>query len=71
MRLSCLSATMQTALIALFLKLVRRLACVASVSVGLESKDRDFRCFARVKNGAIAKKERGEGGAEDKPLDIP
>jgi len=30
---------------------VRLLACVASVSVGFGSKERDFWCFARAENG--------------------
>ena len=42
-----------------------KLACVASVSVGLGSKERqkrDFWCFALAKNGARAKKRKeGEG----------
>ena len=34
------------------------LACVASVCVGLGSKERDFWCFSRAKNGARAKKRK-------------
>ena len=33
------------------------LACVASVSVGFGSKERDFWCFARAENGERAKNE--------------
>jgi len=54
------------------------LACVASISVGFGSKERDFWCFARAENGAgeRAKNEIwgwGRGRKEtlaDKPLDF-
>ena len=35
----------------------KTLACVASVSVGFGSKERDFWCFARAENGERAKNE--------------
>ena len=56
------------------------LACLASVSVAVveqrKSEERDFRCFARAKNSARAKK-RKEGEGEGKegnsflPLSLP
>jgi len=51
-------------------------ACVASVSVGFGSKERDFWCFARMENGERAKNEIWGWGREgkeplaDKPLDF-
>jgi len=51
-------------------------ACVASVSVGFGSKERDFWCFARAENGERAKNEIsgwGRGRKDtlaDKPLDF-
>jgi len=51
-------------------------ACVASVSVGFGSQERDFWCFACAENGARAKNEIwgwGRGRKEtlaDKPLDF-
>jgi len=42
------------------------IAYVASVSAGLENKEeRDFRCFARAKNGARAKKQFFSSGFYD------
>ena len=52
------------------------IACVASVSVGFGSKERDFWCFACAENGEKAKTEIwgwGRGWKEplaDKPLDF-
>jgi len=41
------------------------LACVASVSVGFGSKERDFWCFARAENGEREPKMKYGGGGEE------
>ena len=39
------------------LQVKENIACVASVSVGFGSKERDFWCFVRAENGERAKNE--------------